>query len=124
MEDALSQSHELYLEGRRLMDEGSLDEAVTLFQQSIASWPHFKSLELVGECLMRLDRLHEAIVPLAAAASLNRGVRAPSLLAEVFLRLEDYPAAREMAEVTLSRDPLNQKAQEVKRAVAEAAGEA
>lgn len=107
-----------------MMDEGSLDEAVALFQQSIVSWPHFKSLELLGECFMRLDRLHEAIVPLAAAASLNRGVRAPSLLAEVFLRLEDYPAAREMVEVALSRDPLNRKAQEVKRAVAEAAGEA
>jgi tetratricopeptide (TPR) repeat protein len=117
-------SSELYLKARQAMDEGKLEDAVVLFQQSISYDPHFKSLELLGECFVRLNRLSEAIVPLAAAASLNKGVRAPSLLAEVFLKLEDYGKAKNMAETALSRDPNNRKAQEVKRIVAEIAGEA
>ena len=124
MEDALSQSSDLYEQARRMMGEGRLEEAVSLFQQSVALAPHFKSLELLGECFVRLNRQREAIVPLAAATSLNRGVRAPSLLAEVFLMLEDYHAAKEMAELALSRDAGNRKAGEVKRVVAEIAGEA
>jgi len=102
-----------------MMDEGRLEDAVMLFQQSISYSPHFKTLELLGECFVRLNRLPEAIVPLAAATSLNKGVRAPSMLAEVFLRLEDYHAARNMVEIALSREPNNRKAQEVKRVVAE-----
>lgn len=101
------------------MDEGRLEDAVVLFQQSISCDPHFKTLELLGECFVRLNRLAEAIVPLAAATSLNKSVRAPSLLAEVFLKLEDYHAARNMAEIALDRDTNNRKAKEVKRTVGE-----
>lgn len=107
-----------------MMGDGRLEEAVSLFQQSVALAPHFKSLELLGECFVRLNRQREAIVPLATATRLNRGVRAPSLLAEVFLKLEDYHAAKEMAELALSRDAGNRRAREVKRVVAEIAGEA
>jgi tetratricopeptide (TPR) repeat protein len=124
MENDFSQSVDFYQQARQLMSAGRLDDAVELFQQSIALSPHFKALELLGECLIRLDRLRGAIVPLAAATSLNKGVRAPSLLAEVFLKLEDYNAAKEMADVALSRDPSNRKAQETKRIAAEIAGEA
>ncbi len=124
MEDALSKLSELYQKARQMMDEGKLEDAVVLFQQSVTYAPHFKTLELLGECFVRLNRLIDAIVPLAAATSLNRGVRAPSLLAEVFLKLEDYHAAKEMAEVALSRDPNNHKAQEVRRAAADIVGEA
>jgi tetratricopeptide (TPR) repeat protein len=114
----------LYRQARRLMNEGKLDDAVALFQQGISLSPHFKTLELLGECFVRLHRLREAVVPLAAAASLNNGVRAPSMLADVLLTLEDYHAAKEMAELALSRDPNNRKAREVKRVAAEIAGEA
>jgi tetratricopeptide (TPR) repeat protein len=119
-----SKSSDLYRQARLMMDEGRFDDAIVLFEQSIAFAPHFKSLELLGECLICLNRLLEAIVPLAAATSLNKGVRAPSLLAEVFLKLEDYNAAREMADVALGRDPNNQKAQKAKRIAAEIVGEA
>lgn len=124
MEDILSQSSESYQQARSLMNQGQPEEAVLLFQRSAALDPHFKTLELLGECLIRLGRLREAIIPLAAATGLNRGVRAPSLLAEVFLRLQDYHAAKEMAELALSRDAGNRKAQEVKKVVAEITGEA
>ena len=124
MEDTLSQSSKLYEKARRTMNEGRLEDAVMLFQQSISHSPHFKTLELLGECFVRLNRLPEAIVPLAAASTLNIGVRAPSLLAEVFLRLVDYPAARDMAEIALDRDANNRKAQKVIRVVAEILREA
>ncbi len=124
MEDALSKSSELYEQARQMMGEGKLEDAAVLFQQSISHSPHFKTLELLGECFVRLNRLPEAIVPLAAATSLNKGVRAPSLLAEVFLKLEDYHAAKNMTEIALSRDPNNRKAQEVRSVVAEIVGEA
>ena len=116
-------SSELYIEARQMMDEGKLEEAVKLFQQSISDYPHFKSLELLGECFIRLNRLSEAIVALAAATTLNKGVRAPSLLAEAFLKLKEYPQAREMAEIALSRDPNNRLAREVRKTSLEIIGE-
>lgn len=111
----MANSHELYLEARRLMDENNLDEAIKLFQQSISDYPHFKSLELLGECFIRAERLLEAVVPLAAATTLNKGVKAPSLLSDVFLKLKEYQRASETAEIALSREPNNKTAQEVKR---------
>jgi tetratricopeptide (TPR) repeat protein len=107
-----------------MMEDGKLDDAVVVFQPSIALSPHFKALELLGECLVRLNRMRDAVVPLAAATSLNKGVRAPSLLAELFLKMKDYQAAKEMADIALSRDTNNRTAQEVKRVVAEIEGEA
>jgi tetratricopeptide (TPR) repeat protein len=124
MKDVLSQSSDLYQQARLMMSEDRLDEAVALFQQSVALSLHFKSLELLGECFIRLNRLREAIVPLTVATNLNKGVRAPSLLAEVLLKLEDYQEAKEMADVALSRDSTNRKAREVKKIAAEIVGEA
>lgn len=71
----------------------------------------------MGECLVELGRYRDAIIPLAAATALNRGVRAPSLLAEVFLRLADCHDALTMADEALSRDPRNKRARSVKDAV-------
>ena len=124
MNEDLSQSMDLYRQARQMMDNGELDDAVVLFYRSIELSPHFKALELLGECLMRFDRLREAIAPLAAATSLHRGVRAPSLLADVFLKLKDYQAAEKMADIALSRDSNNRKAIEVKKVVARSKGAA
>lgn len=124
MIDALSQSSALYRQARELMEMNRLEDAVPLFQQSVALSPHFKALELLGECLVRLDRLPEAVVPLAAATTLNKGVRAPSLLADVFLKMGDYQGAREVAEIALSRDPNNRLALNAKAAAADVVGDA
>jgi len=102
-----------------MMDENKLDEAVLLFQQSIALDPHFKSHELLGECYILLNRLQEAIVHLTEATRLNSGVRAPSLLAEAFLKLKDFTRAVETAEIALSRDPNNRRARRIKKLAAE-----
>ncbi len=95
------------------MDKGNLMEAVAFFQQSIAALPHFKSLELLGECLLKLNRPQEAIVPLAAATSLNPGVRAPSLLAEAFYMLGEDEDSKKFVAIALQRDPKNRKALEM-----------
>jgi len=115
MVDSPAKSSQLYQEARRLMNAGNLQEAILLFQQSIALSPHFKALELLGECYIRLGRLTEAIVPLAAATTLNRGVRAPALLAEAFLQLGEHERAQESAEVALKRDPNNKRALNVQK---------
>lgn len=115
----MSDSYDLYQRARQAMDNNKLEEAIELFQHSIMIEPHFKSLELLGECLIRLKRYREAIVPLAAATILNKGVRAPTLLAKVFLNLKDYSKAREVAELALTRDTNNKEARRVIESVAE-----
>lgn len=105
-----------------MMNAGRFEEAIVLFEQSISDDPHFKTLELLGECFIKLNRPVEAIVPLAAAVALNKGVRAPSLLAEVFLRLDKHRAAKEMAEIALSRNANNRKALEIIKAASQFAG--
>jgi tetratricopeptide (TPR) repeat protein len=117
MSENLSDASDLYHKARALMDKNSLEEAIILFQNSAELDPHFKTLELLGECYIRLNRLREAIIPLAAAVGLNKGVRAASLLAEVFLNLKDYDKAKEMAEIALSQEPNNKKAIEVNKIV-------
>jgi tetratricopeptide (TPR) repeat protein len=107
---------DLYHRGREAMEAGALDEAVARFRESAAEWPHFKTLELLGECLLRLGRPREAIVPLAAATALNRQARAPMLLARAFLELGTYRDAFDQAEEALRRAPDNKQALEVRQA--------
>lgn len=106
-------SHALYEQGREVMVRGDFAQAAALFAQSVADCPHFKALELWGECLLLLGRLNEAVVPLAAATALNRGVCAPALLANVFLQLGQHTDAARMAGVALERDSHNRMAQSV-----------
>ena len=113
-------TNQQYERARELMKQGQFEEAANLFEKNVKANPHFKELELLGECFLHLGRLPEAIVPLAAAATLNKGVRAPSLLAEVFYLLGKMHDAAEMAEIALSRDSTNRKALAVKQQVAQA----
>jgi tetratricopeptide (TPR) repeat protein len=105
---------DLYHRGRAAMEAGALEEAVALFQESIREWPHVKTLELEGECLLRLGRTREALVPLAAATALHPAARPPALLAQAFLALGHYGEAREFAEEALRRDPHHLLALEVR----------
>lgn len=106
-------SHALYEQGREAMAQSDFAQAAGLFAQSVADCPHFKALELWGKCLLRLGRLREAVVPLAAATALNRGVRAPALLADVFLQLGQHADAAQMASAALERDSHNRMARSV-----------
>lgn len=65
------------------MEANDLESAISLFDQSVQLEPHFKTLELLGECLLTLGRHKEAVVPLAASAGLgNKPYRALYLLAQ------------------------------------------
>jgi tetratricopeptide (TPR) repeat protein len=99
-----------YDEARRLMDCGSFDLAAELLHRSAVEEPHFKTFELLGECYIRMNRLTEAVPYLAAATTLNRGVRAPALLAETWLALKQYEMALAAAATALARDPSNKSA--------------
>jgi tetratricopeptide (TPR) repeat protein len=119
-EEAVDMARELYEAGRAALVAGDLDTAIAHLHESIAEYPHFKALELLGEAWLRKGEPRQAIVPLAAATTLNAQVRAPSLLAEALLALGDQLEAHRVARLALDRDPNNKKA----RAVIEATGEA
>lgn len=113
----MDDSFDLYQKAREAMSTGKLPEAIGLFERSIQESSHFKSLELLGECLMKMERFTGAIVPLAAATSLNERVRAPSLLSEAFYNLGDFSNAKRFAAIALKRDPNNRKAIKIKTLV-------
>ncbi|MBX7106657.1 MAG: tetratricopeptide repeat protein [Gemmataceae bacterium] len=112
MEDS-DPDYVLFREGRAAFDSGDYELALTLFRRSLESTVHFKTLELIGEALCQLGRFREAIVPLAAAAGLNRGSRAPCLLAEAFAAIEDWRSAKDAAEESLRRTPSYNRAKDV-----------
>ncbi len=107
------EASELYQMARARLEAEAFQEAVVLFNRSIELFPHFKALELLGECYARMGQLRSAIVPLAAATTLNRQSRAPSILAEVFERLGEQDEALQMARLALERDNRNRRAKGV-----------
>jgi len=105
--------YKAYEAGREAMGSGDYLRAVEEFQSSVRESPHFKTLELLGECYMKLGRFRDAVVPLAAAATLNNQVRAPALLAKALLEIGEGSRAREIAQDVLTRADGNKVAIEV-----------
>ena len=103
----------LYDEGRAALEEGRLARAIELLERSAALWPHFKTLEILGEALLRAGDPLAAVAPLAAATALNEQVRAPSMLAEALLRLGELHDAEKFAAQVVARDPGNRRARSV-----------
>ena len=112
-EKQMDRSQALYHEGRVLMEAGELEQAVQRLKQSAEAVPHFKSLELLGECLLKLRRPLDAIIPLAAATALNNQVRAPSLLSQAFLQCGQLLEAGEFASLVLKKAPGNRVARDI-----------
>ena len=96
-----------------MLEVGNFIDAIAKFEASIACSPHFKTLELLGEALLKAGQPSRAIVPLAAATTLNAHVKAPSMLAEALLATGDRLKAHEVAKLALSRDPMNKRAKAV-----------
>lgn len=109
----------LYQQAREVLRQGRNEEAIVLLRQSAEAEPHFKTLELLGESLIELGQFKDAIVPLAAATTLNRQVRAPSLLAKALIASGDRHGARNAALIALARDPRNHLALQVLRDTAD-----
>jgi tetratricopeptide (TPR) repeat protein len=113
MSEPLDQSFISYQRGRDLLKAGDLAGAISQFETSIAVSPHFKTLELLGEAFLHAGQPLRAVVPLAAATTLNAQVRAPSLLAEALLAAGDSLKAHEIAKLALERDASNTRARRV-----------
>ena len=110
MNDSPPSSLDFYRDAKKLMEEKSYSKAVELFKKSLEHRIHFKCLELMGECYIKLEKPHDAIVPLAAASMLNSGVRAAALLAHAFFLQTDHGNAMRAAKQALLRDPNNRMA--------------
>lgn len=109
----LELAQRLFQQGRVCMVSGEFQAAVQVFTDSIGVYPHFKALELLGECLLAIGEPIQAVVPLAAATALNDQVRAPSLLSQALLAIGDYERAARVATAVLARSPGNRVAQAV-----------
>ena len=105
-----------YEAGRAKLESGDPEGAVTELERSAETYPHFKTLELLGQAWLRLGKPERAVVPLAAATTLNPQAKAPSLLAEALAAMGDELLAHRVALVALERDPRNKLAQSVEQA--------
>lgn len=102
-QDLIEASYDLYRNARAAMEANRFDDAIDLFTQSIALKPHFKSLELLGECLLHVNRSKQAIVYLAAAAGLgNNAFRARYLLAKALTNVRETQKAINKLEEALA----------------------
>jgi tetratricopeptide (TPR) repeat protein len=111
----------LYEKGWDAMHAGQLEAAIQLFEQSNRVDPHYKTCLHLGECLLRLRRHKDAIIPLAAATALNRQGIAPFMLAEVYMTLGEPGKAHEFVTLAIERQPDLKRARELEPSIREAA---
>jgi tetratricopeptide (TPR) repeat protein len=98
-----SEHHILYNEGRAAMEKGDLVSAVEMLKRSAELYPHFKTYESIGECLLKQDKVMEAVLYLSAAAGLgNKQFRSYFLLAKALVELGEVDWARNKLEQALS----------------------
>jgi tetratricopeptide (TPR) repeat protein len=117
---SLEKSSTTYQAGREAMKKLDYARAIALFEESVAAGPHFKTLELLGECRLRTQEPLAAIVPLAASVGLaNNGFKAMYLLAEAYLQLDDRDTALVYVDRALQMKPDFKRARELKHQLQE-----
>lgn len=92
---------------------GDLAAAAKTVQRAVDLDPHPAALELLGDLWMKLNQPERAIIPLAAAVTLDQKGGAASALAHVFMRLRREREAHAMAKLALDRRPGDRSALEV-----------
>ena len=101
------------------MEKGNIPLAIGSFRQSMALEPHFKTAELLGECLLGHGKPTEAILYLSAACGLGTNAfRAKYLLAKAFLAVEDNDEALHHLEDALAMNPDYKDAQKLLKSLA------
>ena len=116
MPNEYGQSFEKYEAGRVAMEKGDLDRAIELFEESVKIAPHFKTLELLGECKIEIRRPADAIVPLAAAVGLGTNAFRPMyLLAKAYSEMGARKTALSYVEKALQMNPNFRTALELKK---------
>ena len=107
-------AHDLYTRGREAMDAGDYALAIARFRRSVLLDPHFKTLELLGECLLRVGQPAEAAIYLAAAAGLgSRQSRPRYLLAQALVQIECRDWAADKLREALAFNPTYRRAREL-----------
>jgi tetratricopeptide (TPR) repeat protein len=80
-EEQIERGSALYQQGRQAMSANDLQAATRLLEKSAQLSPHFKTFELLGECLLKSGQSQEASVWLRKAVEIgNKPYRALYLL--------------------------------------------
>lgn len=80
-EERIGRGSALYRQGRQAMSANNLQAATRLLEKSAQLTPHFKTFELLGECLLKSGQAQEAAVSLRKAVEIgNKPYRALYLL--------------------------------------------
>ena len=104
----------LYSAGRASLDAGDRAGAIERLRQSAVLTPHFKTFELLGECLLEAGQLGDAIVYLAAAVGLgNRQFRSRYLLARALIATGETGHAIDKLREALELQPTYRAAREL-----------
>jgi tetratricopeptide (TPR) repeat protein len=100
-------SSDLYQRGREAMQRSEFEQAAALFRCSVELSPHFKTLELLGECLLESGNVSsEVILYLAAAAGLgNKSFKSYFLLARALEARGKLTEAIEKLDVAIEIHP-------------------
>jgi tetratricopeptide (TPR) repeat protein len=114
-----SAASRLVIKAVQQIDRGELAAAAKTLQRAVDLNPHPAALERLGDLWLKLNQPERAIVPLAAAATLNPKGGATSALAHAFMRLRRETEAYAMATLALSRRPGDRQALEVIEATRE-----
>jgi tetratricopeptide (TPR) repeat protein len=118
MTSSFDPSHEKYLRGRAAMDNADFQGAIELFEESAQLTPHFKTLELLGECRLKNNQPLDAIIPLAAAVGLGTNAfRAMYLLAHAYFEISEKRTALKYVERALAMKPDFKSARELKDSI-------
>jgi tetratricopeptide (TPR) repeat protein len=99
--------------GQQQAERGDLAAAAKTLQRAVELDPHPAALELLGNIWMKLNQPERAIIPLAAAVTLNQQGAAATALALAFMQLRREREAHAMATIALARRPGDRQALEV-----------
>ena len=99
----MESQEDLYKDGRTAMARGDFEAALIKLRAAADIYPHFKTFESVGECLLALERLNSAVLYFSAAAGLgNRQARYYFLLAVTLEKMGRVDDAKEKLESALN----------------------
>lgn len=101
-----SQDHVLYQQGRDFMEKGDFVRALENLKKSAELFPHFKTYECIGICLLEQKNYSEAVTYLSASAGLGRKQsKSYFLLAKALVEIKQIDWAREKLDQALAINP-------------------
>lgn len=106
-------SSRLVHKAQQQAEKGEVAAAVKTLQRAVDLDPHPVALEMLGSLWLKLNQPERAIIPLAAAVTLDTKGGAAVALAHVFMRLRREREAHAMAALALERHPGDRQALEV-----------